>query len=84
MAGFVLQFRVEQPPDDQAQEQRRIWRCLELTIKSKLTAAEAGIETFQQAFLANIVIAGGQTVGDVVIPQLDKGKALKLLLARTR
>jgi hypothetical protein len=43
-------------------ETRRRWRCLLLVIKAKFEVVETGIETFDQAFLANIECAGGQTI----------------------
>ncbi len=45
-----------------AAEQRRRWRCLLLAMKAKLEVVETGIETFEQAFLANIVTADNMTV----------------------
>ncbi|QQN73974.1 hypothetical protein [Croceicoccus sp. YJ47] len=45
---------------EQARRQRG--RALLLTIKAKLESIESGIETFEQAFLANIVMSNGQTV----------------------
>jgi hypothetical protein len=44
------------------QEERRRWRSMLLAIKSKLEVVETGIETFEQAFLANIVTDNGYTV----------------------
>ncbi len=49
---------------------RTKWRCLVLAIKSKLECVESGIETFEQAFLANILLANNETVGQAVIPRL--------------
>lgn len=51
---------------------RSAWRALLLTIKAKLVAVESGVETFEQAFLAHLVIPGGRgaTVGEREIPQL--------------
>jgi len=45
-----------------AAEQRRRWRCLLLAMKAKLEVVETGIETFEQAFLANIVTSENMTV----------------------
>lgn len=50
------------------QERKRRWRALLLTLKAKLVSVENGIEKFEEAFLAHIVIAGGQTVGQQVLP----------------
>lgn len=44
------------------EEDRRRWRCLLLAIKSKFTTVESGIETFEEAFLANIVTSDNMTV----------------------
>lgn len=52
------------------QECRRLWRALALTVKAKLEAVQSGIATFDQEFLAHIVLPGGRTVGDMAIPQL--------------
>lgn len=52
-------------------ECRRLWRSLVLVIKSKLEAVESGIETFEDAFLANIVLPSGQTVGEFIEPQIE-------------
>ena len=53
---------------EQAQRQR--WRALLLVIKAKLEAVECNISTFEQEFLANIVLPDGSTVGDWAAPQL--------------
>lgn len=43
-------------------ETRRRWRCLLIAIKSKLEAVTTGIETFEQAFFAEIVLPNNQTI----------------------
>ena len=45
---------------DQSRRQRG--RALLLTIKAKLESIESGIETFEQAFLAHVVMSDGKTV----------------------
>ncbi len=70
MAGRNILFRVSLPDDPQAE--RSIWRALLLTIKGKLESAERRIETFEEAFLANIVMPGGQTVADVTVPAIEQ------------
>lgn len=40
------------------------WRALLLVIKAKLESVEGGIETIEQAFLPQIVLPGGRTVGE--------------------
>jgi hypothetical protein len=49
---------------DQANRQKG--RALMLVIKAKLESVQSGVETFEQAFLANIVMSNGQTVHERV------------------
>lgn len=51
---------------------RQRWRALALAIKAKLEAIESGIASFEQEFLAYIMLPDGQTVGDFVAPQIDE------------
>ena len=53
------------------QEVRQRWRALALAIKSKLESAESEIETFDEAFLAQIVLPNGQRAGDFMAPQIE-------------
>ena len=53
------------------QEIRRRWRALALTIKSKLETVQSGILTFEEEFLANIVLGDGQTVSQHVLPRIE-------------
>lgn len=53
---------------EQASRQR--WRALALVIKAKLEAVETGITSFEDEFLAHIVLPSGATVGDWARPQL--------------
>lgn len=45
------------------QQCRTYWRRLLLCIKAKLESVETGIETFEEAFLAQIVLPDQSTVG---------------------
>jgi hypothetical protein len=54
------------------QEVRRLWRALLLVIKAKLESSASGITTFEEEFLAHIVLPDGATVGEWAAPQLDK------------
>ena len=45
------------------QTRRSRWRALLLCIKAKLEAVESKIETFEEAFLAHVVLPDGMTVG---------------------
>lgn len=51
---------------------RQRWRALNLVIKAKLEAVECGISVFEDEFMANIVLPGGQTVSDFMKPQIEQ------------
>lgn len=59
-----------QAAKDQSERQR--WRALLLCIKSKLEAVESKIETLEEAFLPHIVMPDGMTVGERMMPGLQK------------
>lgn len=64
---------------------RSLWRALFLVVKAKLEAVESGITTFEDEFMAHLVIGPkGQTVSETILPQLnemrDTGKHLPLML----
>lgn len=48
------------------------WRALLLCIKAKLESVESEIETFEEAWLAHIVLPNGQTAGEHLIPQIGE------------
>jgi hypothetical protein len=52
------------------QATRSAWRALLLVIKAKLEAVETGITTFEDEFLAHLVLPNGQTVGEWAIPMI--------------
>lgn len=51
---------------------RSAWRCLFLAVKAKLVAVEAQITTFEQEFMAHIVLPNGRTTGEEILPQIDE------------
>jgi hypothetical protein len=51
---------------------RQRWRALLLAIKAKLEAVESGITSFEKEFLAHIVMADGKTIGQHIVPQVQK------------
>lgn len=51
---------------------RSNWRALLLIIKAKLVAVDAGIVTFEEEFLAQIMLPTGETVGDWIVPQIER------------
>ncbi|MEE9499627.1 MAG: hypothetical protein V3V24_09840 [Nitrospinaceae bacterium] len=78
----MVRFMMTLPDDEQGT--RQIWRAMLLTVKSKLECVESGIETFEEAFLAHIVVPGrGATFGQLMIPELTRaietGEMPKLL-----
>jgi hypothetical protein len=98
---FAIQFRcqsrmirylVEMPHAGQyrtkaahAQAERSKWRAVMNIIKAKLIAVDAQISTFEEEFLANVVTPDGQTVADLICPQLavarERGEMPRGLLA---
>lgn len=64
---------------------RQRWRALALVIKAKLEAVETGITTFEDEFMAHIVMPDGQTVATHIKPRIkaayETGKMLPLLPA---
>jgi hypothetical protein len=49
---------------------RQRWRALNLAVKAKLEAVDAGISEFEEEFLAFICLPSGQTMGDVARPAI--------------
>ena len=67
-------------------EHRRLWRALLLAIKAKLEVVSSGIGLFEEEFLAYIVLPGGGTVAQEVMPNIAsayEGKPIALLPERT-
>lgn len=68
---------------DQAHRQRA--RALLLVIKAKLESVESGVETFEQAFLPNVVMADGSTVyeriAEPIALEYTTGRPTTMLLA---
>lgn len=55
------------------QEHMRRWRGLFLIIKAKLEIVESAEDqdtTFDKEFMADIMLPGGKTLGDMLLPQL--------------
>lgn len=72
--AYDVRHRRRTPKAAQAayeQEVRRRWRCLALAIKAKLEVVASGIATFEEEFMANIVLPNGSTVGEWAVPQID-------------
>lgn len=69
-AGRKRNLVAQRRARDQIERQR--WRALVLFLKSKLEAVALGLTTFDREFLADIVTAGGATVGELLVPQLER------------
>lgn len=52
------------------QAERQRWRALALAVKAKLESVESGITTFEEEFMAHIVLPNGNTVGAWMTPQI--------------
>lgn len=61
-SGNNAALNVNQRKEKLAQAHRQKGRALLLVIKAKLESVESGIETLEQAFLAHVVMASGETV----------------------
>lgn len=66
------------------QEHRRRWRALAMIVKAKLEAVETGITTFEDEFLAHVIVPGGRAFGEWARPAIarayDTGQAMPPLL----
>jgi hypothetical protein len=49
---------------------RARWRALLLVIRAKLESYASGIETVEQAFMAQLVLPSGQTMSEWALPQI--------------
>lgn len=65
------------------QSTRQRWRALALVVKAKLEAVESGITTFEDEFMAHIVMPDGKTVAEHAMPMIEaaykSGKPVALL-----
>ncbi len=77
MAGRRVKFCLPLPQRDEyktapswEQATRTRWRALYLALRAKLEMAATGITTFEDEFLAHIVMPDGQTVGEITRPRI--------------
>jgi len=57
--------------DSVDQENKRRWRSLLLYVKAKLDSVESEIVSFEEAFMAHIVLPNKQTVSQFMQPQIE-------------
>jgi hypothetical protein len=92
LKGRELQWSIPMPTGKEFpkeakrdQETRRRWRVMLITMKAMIESVESGLLTFDEAFLAHIVIPGhAETIGSMLVPRLDAlygGLSLPALLA---
>lgn len=62
---------------EQATRQR--WRALALVVKAKLEAVESEITTFEDEFMAHILLPDGSTVGSFMKPQIKLAYDTKVM-----
>jgi hypothetical protein len=70
MHGRRVLFRLALPTGTDPQTERARWRALLLSIKAKLVSVESRIETFEDAFMAHVVMPDGTTVSEHVRPRI--------------
>lgn len=68
--GRHVRIDIVLPEGCTEQQERQKWRALLLTIKAKLEAVESGIATFEEEFMAYVLLPSGETVGEWAQPQL--------------
>lgn len=54
------------------QHRRQLGRALFLTVKAKIECIEAGIETFEDAFMSQLALPDGRTVGAMVKQEMQQ------------
>ena len=64
-------------------EARRVWRSMALCIKAKVESVATGIETFEDSFMAHVVLPNGETMAEYSRPLIaaayETGSMPKLL-----
>jgi hypothetical protein len=69
--GRRVRFKVPVPdPEKNPQGHRQKWRAVLLAIKSKLESVDSGIEQFDEAFMAQLVLPDGRTMAEFAMPQI--------------
>lgn len=67
---FVLPLPKDRISKTGAQSERTRWRCLLLAIKAKLESTQSGISSFENEFMAHIVMPDGLTVSEHITPRI--------------
>lgn len=69
--GYPRERVAEAARKEWEQACRAAWRALFLCVKAKLVAVEAKITTFEDEFMAHIILPNGRTVSEEIMPQLE-------------
>lgn len=69
-SSYATQRTEGQQREAYEQAIRQRWRALALVIKAKLESVETGVATFEEEFMANIVLPSGQTMAEYALPQI--------------
>lgn len=76
--GRMVRFEIGVPQardfsteNKRLQAERQRWRALLLMVKAKLEAVSSGIVSFEEEFLAHVVLPSGATVGEFMAPQVE-------------
>ena len=56
-------------------EVRRRWRSMTMCIKAKLESVATGIETFEESFMAHVVLPNGMTLAEHAAPLIEQAYA---------
>lgn len=72
--GRKVKFELQLPESQQQLRQR--WRALLLAIKAKLEVVETGISTFEEEFLAHIVVGAEDLTVYQKLTRTDQGQLL--------
>lgn len=82
--GRGSRLSADQRASKLAQSKRQRGRALYLVIKAKMESLESEIETFEQAFLAHVVMADGKTlyerIGTSIAHEYETGAPSNMLL----
>lgn len=73
--GRRVEASSERQQRDWEQACRSLWRALHLAIKAKLISVESGVETFEEAFLAQVVVPHGgkaKRFGELAVKAIEQ------------
>lgn len=71
LANRRVRFELQIARDASEQVRRSRWRSLYLVIKAKLESVESRIETFDESFMAHVVMPNGKRFGEMGLLQIE-------------